>query len=560
MPEPAARRAAPQDDKGPSGPLAILLACPKCGAPFEADDSAVSVSCRHCSSLLILSAPGRDEIYVADDVTRGPEDIRETVIRYRVQAERAEIVSRHADGEGNPPPDFFVQMRLEAFEQRLRASVQVLDAHRIEAPYWHLTGRLVQAVLGRKGDGPKIVRLRSWDVEHTVPAYDTDRADLRDRGLRLSRAHVRPLIAKDLAARGPFLPWAPVTPQSYREIDKWKGRDLEPGLQAVTRQADHITARRLLVYRPYWLARVAVEGQVAWVLIDGCFEGIAGRPDEDEARAILKLAIRDPLRSTGESYRRVTIAASRCPDCGFESAFDPAAHVVVCPNCHLALEPTPEGIRVRPYSCARMGGTRLDGDYVPFWRYEFRVEIAGSPPITGLEDYARALFPQGVPRGFAPRGSHLWVPALRLLGTEFGDAAFQGLVQWIHEANLEVEDGKIPLGGSCTAWPATVSEADAREAASFVPLALHGKGSAARLTTMLVTRTVHKAKLTLTSPRLVAVPFTRASDGALQPPGCTARIAPLLLRGGPELEAQRLTVHQAARVMERPHVWPKMSY
>ena len=71
-----------------------------------------------------------------------------------------------------------------------------------QVPYWHLTGRLVQAVLGRKGDGPKIVRLRAWDVEHTVPAYDTDRADLRDRGLRLSRSHVRPLIAKDAGRQG----------------------------------------------------------------------------------------------------------------------------------------------------------------------------------------------------------------------------------------------------------------------------------------------------------------------------------------------------------------------
>ena len=52
-----------------------------------------------------------------------------------------------------------------------------------------------------------------------------------------------------------------------------------------------------------------------------------------------------------------------------------------------------------------------------------------------------------------------------------------------------------------------------------MPLALHGKGSAARLNTMLVTRTVHKAKLTVASPQLVAVPFTRAADGALHPPG-----------------------------------------
>ena len=560
MPDVAARRAPPKDDKGPSGPLAIVLACPKCGAPFEADDTVVSVSCGHCGSLLILSAPGRDEIYVADDVTRGPEDILEIVVTYRVQAERAEIASRHSDDDGNPPSESFIQARLHAFERQVRATARVVDAHRLEAPYWHLTGKLVQAVLGREGDGPKIVRLRAWEVEHTVPGYDTLHADLRDTGLRLSQAHVRPLIAKDLAAKGPFLPWVPLTLQSYREIDKWKGRDLARGLQAVTRQAGHIQARRILVYRPYWLARVSVDGPLAWVLIDGSFQGIAGRPDEEEARSMLKQALRDPLRSTGESYRRVTIAASRCPDCGFEAAFDRAAHVVVCGNCHLALEPRPEGVRVLPYSCARIGEVRLDGDYVPFWRYEFRVEMAGSPPVTRLEDYARALFPQALPSGFAPEGPHLWVPAVRLLGTEFGDEAFQGLVQWIHGAKLEVEDGKIPLGGACTAWPATVSEPDAREAAVFVLLALHGKASAARLNTMLVTRAVQKAKLTLASPRLVAVPFTRAADAALHPPGSAVRIAPLLLRGGPVLDAQRETVHRAARAMEQPHGWPKMSY
>ena len=549
MPEPAA-----------AGPLSIVLACPKCGAPFAVDDTVVTATCEHCASLLILSTPGRDEIYVADDVTRGAEDIRQIVISYRVQTERAEIIARHTDGDGNPPADFMVDMRLAAFERDLRARAQVVDAHRIEVPYWHLTGRLVQSVLGREGDGPKMVRLRAYDVEHTVPGYDTAKADFRDRGLRLSRAHVRPLIAKDLPAKGPFLPWVPVTPQSYREIDKWKGRDLEPGVQAVTRQAEHITARRILVYRPYWLARVQVDGPMEWVLIDGSFEGIAGRPDGHEALAILRQAIPDPLRSTGESYRRVTIAASRCPDCGFESGFERAAHVAFCPNCHLALEPKADGVHVFPYSCARIGEVRLDGDYVPFWRYQFRIDIAGAPPITRLEDYARAVFPQALPPGFAPSGEHLWVPALRLLGTEFGDESFQGLVHWIHGAKLDVEDGKIPLGGDGTAWPATVSDAEAREAALFVPLILHGKGSAARLNTMLVTRTVLKAKLTLSHPRLIAVPLARAADGALVSPGSDVRLAPLLLRGGPELEAQRATVHRAARAMESPKAWPKMSY
>src|SRR5437868_4220580 len=134
MPAPSARRPPAKDDAGRSGPLAIVLSCPKCGAPFTVDDTVVTVTCGHCGSLLVLSAPGRDEVYVADDVTRGPEDIREIVIMYRVQAERAEIISRYTSGEegSRPPPDFWVQSRLDAFQERLRATVQVVDAHRLE--------------------------------------------------------------------------------------------------------------------------------------------------------------------------------------------------------------------------------------------------------------------------------------------------------------------------------------------------------------------------------------------------------------------------------------------
>lgn len=559
MPAPPARPAAPDTGKGSSGPLAIALGCPKCGAPFEVDDTVVSLSCSHCASLLVLSAPERAEIYVADEVVRGREDIADIVVSYRVQAERAEIASRHCDSEGNPPSESFIQHRLAAFDRDLRASVKVIEAHRLQAPYWHLTGKLVQAVLGRQGDGPKLVRLRAWEVEHTAPGYDTRTADFRDRGLRLSRSRVRPLTAGALAAKGPFLPWAPATRETSREIDKWKGRDLQPGVQAVTRQADYILARRMVVYRAYWLAGVGIEGSLKWYLIDGSFASIAGYPDEHEAAALLQKAVRDPLTSTGESYRRVSVTASRCPDCGFEGPLDPAAHVAVCSNCHLGLEPRPAGIHLHPYSHAVVGGGSLDGDFLPFWRYDFRIEMAGASPLTRLEDYARALFPQGLPAGFAPRGAHLWVPALRLLGTEFGDETFQELVQWIHGAALEVAEGKIPLGGRAIGWPATVNEADARETAAFVLFALHGKASAARLNTMLVTRTILKAKVTLAQPRLVLVPFSRAADATIVSPGGAVRVAPLLLRRGPELDAHRATVHGAAMAADRGP-WPKMSF
>ena len=51
----------------PAGSLALLLSCPKCGGPFTADDETASIACEHCGSLLLLSAPEREEIYIGDD-------------------------------------------------------------------------------------------------------------------------------------------------------------------------------------------------------------------------------------------------------------------------------------------------------------------------------------------------------------------------------------------------------------------------------------------------------------------------------------------------------------
>ena len=88
----------------PAGPLVLLLSCPKCGAPFTVDDAAATHGCDHCGSLLLLSAPDRDEIYFADDQLRSPEAVLETVIRYRIEAQRSEIQGTSRAEDGNPLP------------------------------------------------------------------------------------------------------------------------------------------------------------------------------------------------------------------------------------------------------------------------------------------------------------------------------------------------------------------------------------------------------------------------------------------------------------------------
>jgi len=534
----------------PAGPLTFLLACPKCGGPFAVDDETASCACEHCGSLLLLSAPERDELYFADDQLRSPEGVLEMVIRYQVQGQRAEFLALTGKEDERPPPEMWVQMRLEAFEKKLRSQARVLEAHRIYVPYWHLTGWIVQALLGRHSNGPKIVRLRAFAVEHSVPAYDSQQANLRDRGLRLSRSRVRPLTVREVQERVTFLPWAPVPERSYREIDRWRGQDLDGSLETVARHVSFLDRGRVLVYRPYWVARVTADDD-QWVLADGGFGTLAGHPDADESGALLALAAGDPLRSGEASFRRVHVVASRCPECGFEKALPPGHHVTICSNCHRALTPTPDGPRVTPYGHCVRGQATLDGEYLPFWRYRFRIEIAGAPAMARLEDYGRALFPQGTPPGFRPEGEYLWVPAFRLLGTEAGDEAFKDLAEWVHAAGLRAEAEKIPIGGRPVTWGATLSEAEARELLPFILTAIHGTASAARLNTMLMQRAVSQARLTPSDAELVMVPFDVAGD-ALGIAGTTVRVPNLLLTGGPELDAQRATVHGPRVVPSAP--------
>lgn len=530
------RAATPEDDR--ASRLYILLACPHCGAPFVIDDEQVTFGCAHCGSLLLLSAPERDEVYYAEGQVPDGKAVFEIVVAYRVRAHRAEVTRRFHDEDGSGPPELWIEMQLRAFEETFRRNARLLESHRLLAPYWHVAGTLVQGTLGRRGDGPKTVRLRAFAVEHTVPGYDIGAANLRDRGLRLAAAEVRPLTIRAVEALQPFLPSVAATEQAFREIDRWTGRDLDPGTEATAKHGRFLFPRRLLVYRPYWLARIFTDQAEQWVLVDGSFGTLAGYPSEVEARGLLGLGTPDPLGSADPSYRRVLVIPSRCPDCGFESRLDPHAHASVCTNCHRALAPGTEGVALVPYD--HVAGN-LDADYLPFWRYQFEIEMAQAPPATSLEEYLKALFPVAPP-GTRPSGSHLFIPAFRLLGTGLGDVAFKQLVEWVHAPPPATMDGKVPLGGRPTFASVTVSEPDARALAPFALLGLQSRAAAARLNTLLVRRGIQDARMTLRDPRLVWIPFERAGT-ELTTPGAAVRFPSLLVRGGPELFAQRATVH-----------------
>jgi hypothetical protein len=215
----------------------------------------------------------------------------------------------------------------------------------------------------------------------------------------------------------------------------------------------------------------------------------------------------------------------------------------VCGNCQLALAPEPTGIRIVPLAHAA-GGAGSEPTWLPFWAFPFRLTITGGLSFDRLEAWAAALFPRGLPPGFSPGGTHLFVPAIRLLGSEIGDECFKSLAEAIHGAPPRVESGKVALGGRPRFEAATLGEDEAREVLPFVLYALHGSSSAAQLNTLLLKRMLDQAQLTPGPPQLVLLPFRAAEDGGILIPGTDARLPRLLLDGGPLLDAQQATVYQ----------------
>jgi DNA-directed RNA polymerase subunit RPC12/RpoP len=523
----------------------ILLSCPKCGAPFTIDDESRSVVCEHCASRLLLEAPNRQELYIAEGRVKSGPELLEILIRYRLSAHRAEIVSRYQDSDGNPPSELWIANRLRAYEAKLRDRARLLEAERIQVPYWHITGTIVHGILGRVRS-TKATRVRAFAVEHTVPAYDETQANLRDRGLRLDQMLVRPLTAAVLESAGHLLPRVPFEERKFQDIDRWLQRDLDPDIERMAKHALFLPARRLLVYRPYWVARLLTDTGEEWILFDSGFETIAGYPSAAEAAELRQLEDKDPLGHGEESFRQVHVVASRCPDCGFEESYDPRDVLTICSNCHLGLELTSKGVRIAPYEHAARGtDVPLDGVFLPFWRYRLAIELPGGKSrLESLEDYSKALFPQPPP-GFALRGQHLFVPAFRLLGTEPGDSTFKALCEWIHQDAPEQRTGKLPVGGRPRLQGVSVPEHEARALAPFVLVALHSKASAARLSALTLRTGICDARLTLEPPTLVMVPFdAQGEDAAI--PEHKVRVPAMLLRGGLEVEQMRSTVLAAA--------------
>jgi hypothetical protein len=543
-PSPAKDTSQPKTESTAPRGFELQLTCPHCGAPFVATDATVNHTCEHCRSLLIVEAPEREEVFVEPAQVTEPAAILERLLAYRIDAHRATLVARFSDEEGNPPSEMMISPMLKRFENQLRQSAKVVDCRLVHVPYRQTSGKVVQAVLGRQGDGPKVARLRGYVAEQTTAAYDPSKFNLRDAGLRLGRSVFRPLLSADVPKLGRFVPRSEAN-ASRRELEKWRNQNLDAGFESVAKHGVVAVTFEATVYRPYFLVRAVLERGDETLLFDGGFGTIAGYLSDDERNQFTAGKDADPLGTKGASFRHVSVAPSRCPNCGMDPKFalSDDAIMSVCANCHAGVTLSPQGLVLMNYEREEGITPKKDTALLPFWRFPFEIALQAVPPVRTLEAFASAMFPQGAPKDFTPRGAFVYVPAWRLLTTQAGDEAFVRLSQAMHSAAWNWTPDRIGLDARPRFVPVSLPEAEARDLAGAALFAIHTKSSAARLNTLLVKKMHFEARTTFGKGSVALVAFAASDKQYTRPQVSVAR---LLLEGGPALAAQRVTVQAAA--------------
>lgn len=408
--------------------LAIKLRCPRCSTPARSDFRARSLSCAACGALVLFGWSAREAFFVQDAALADERQLA--------------LALQRTHPRGQPP--------------------RLLSALRIQAPYWQIWADLVQAAPGRAHEGLRPLHLRTARLAYGCPAYADVLHVARHEHAMEASAVVRPLEPKEVQALGPFLPWEAPPERARQKLEQLAAQPLGPEQLAVERLSLLVHARRALVYRPHWLARVIGASGQGFALIDAVSGELLGRPGTLEARALQGALRADPQAFGGGEAALVACDAS-CPECGLRQRFEPDAHVQMCDGCGRGLALEAATLRHVPCAHAYWDEADPDGLWLPFWAFRVRLAPPSGDAVETLEAWSQLAFPEGAAPGFEPRGALLWLPAFRLLGHAEGDGLFRELIERLHQRPPQVEDGGFHPGGAAELVPASLSASEARE-------------------------------------------------------------------------------------------------
>jgi ribosomal protein S27AE len=149
-----------------------------------------------------------------------------------------------------------------------------------------------------------------------------------------------------------------------------------------------------IVYSPF-----RVDGQVVSDAIT--HEKLGRLPGGDGARAFRQAA-------PAKAMEGVVFLPALCPNCGADLSAAPESVALPCGNCGLLWEPTPGGMRERPFSLVSDGQTE-DVLFLPFWRMSVRAD--GLESALHLDPLKHVPPAWGPPKPISFAQFSLWSPA-----------------------------------------------------------------------------------------------------------------------------------------------------
>lgn len=380
--------------------LDIVAACPRCGGANAWRLLQTLRRCDFCDSALWWPRdPSRPPFLVAEDTAEGPEallDVLRTLDAVRERARLAGIRSDLDRASGHPVVDRSTDPSIPGVNElkAQRGHLFSLEAHhKVLAPYVLVSSTLAFHALGRpRGSDLKEYRNLFFLLEEIAPAYQAP-WDFRDRGLWVAKQRLRPLEPEHLAVRP--IPRQEQAAELERLTARWRGQRLliAPDLEPVAFDSSLLAPQRFWVFRPFHYVRARTPMRHGWFLVDGQFANVAGYPDDEE---VIRATARDwkPLEASEIRGAAPRAIGFRCPECAADVPLVERVEVQLCSNCGRLLEPSPDGLKTRPYAVVERASVPWwprsgphDVVWLPFYRVETSVKSAGAR----LPDFATLL-------------------------------------------------------------------------------------------------------------------------------------------------------------------------
>jgi hypothetical protein len=549
----------------------ICTPCPQCGGENAWGILQHMNRCRFCSSTLYWPLSGEGETsFVAQDRLGSEDAVLEALATAEaVKARSALIGQLTADVEESRLEIARAQAeeRVPSIQElvcKFLPAIRVSHPTRVHVPYRVLQVTLAFHVLGRLSGDRKAYRTLFFLLEDVLPAYEKA-FDFRDRGLWLSKTTLRPLTEKALS-EGRFL--APVRAASERgEILKRYLRRtdlLKADIDPISYDSGAVQWREWTVFRPFHLVEAQTPSEAGWLLLDGQFGTIAGRPEQVEAGFIGGRSWKqlDPADVRPPAVRVIPF---RCPQCASDLTLDTSALHQLCRECGRLLDPAHEGMRPVSYRTLepadvkwRTAKSALHTAWLPFWAVRLNWSAqgqSGKDPLA-LPPLLLGARPESVPEE-PPGGRLLYVPAFDAWIHDGYDGWAFDVAAALTRSAAEPADARLVVQAGVGKDDAVLPAVVGREAvkALFPKLlpAFFPPEAQARLNPLALDR-LFKGSYSLEEPILVyvPVPFGEGSGGGAQlaGPHGSVGLAALRDREWPPLLCR--TVRRRLEMARRP--------